>query len=171
MEDLPHDMIVEICEKSDISTLGTLMRTSTRNYEICNEVIDKRIDAEINYINKQLKKWRPPVYVLGKYTIKFDMDMGNGNLIITESKEILSKPKYLPQNLPNATYLYLPQNDGGNRVYNIHKNYVYAYKHVEVGFGRDEMNLREIVKILLSNGFKRSHEQPEIYPPDSDYYY
>ena len=144
MEDLPHDMIVEICEKSDISTLGTLMRTSDRNYKICSEVINKRIDVEINYINDRVDEDGSVDYILDNYKLSFDRVMDY--LRVTESEyNISSMPKYLPYELSDERFFV----DSYGR-------HAYGTSRVAHSQEIDDNNLKRIVKIMLSNGFKRN---------------
>lgn len=51
-EDLPSELIYEICSKMDVSELSNLAQTSSRNRDICQDIIDNKIEDEINYIKK-----------------------------------------------------------------------------------------------------------------------
>lgn len=44
METLPAEKILEICEHMDDASLSQFIRTSQRNYDICSEELQKRID-------------------------------------------------------------------------------------------------------------------------------
>ena len=59
METLPNEVLLQICENLDIKELGRLRRTSEHNYQVCKEVLRKRIiedfESGIRNLNLNVK--------------------------------------------------------------------------------------------------------------------
>ena len=54
--DLPNEKIYEICEAMDPVDLNKFIRTSKQNRDICQSILDKKFEKEVESVKRELKK-------------------------------------------------------------------------------------------------------------------
>ena len=61
LEDLPYDKIYEMCETLDLVDLNKFVRTSKQNRDICQSILDKKFEEEVELVTKQI--YEQPQYI------------------------------------------------------------------------------------------------------------
>ncbi len=59
MENLPEELIENICLNMNITELKNFIRTSKTHYRICDEILDAKFEETIDNMIKAVKKFHP----------------------------------------------------------------------------------------------------------------